>query len=847
VKGAWRERYVTMNKEEANKAFVEELSKQGYTGILIKDTAYDAGGEGKTISQVVIFNPENIQTKSQLTAAYEKAKAELSQPTEGKGPQDFKTAEEYVASKLKEVEELQKVASSFDKKKKLSLSDYAQQKKAQNDYGRAAAELSKKGEAGLISEWEAANKKPPTPPKPTAVSPGEEPESIIQKKKRVQSFIKKQKFQKVDNLRMAMKLPSIKKMSIEQIDTFDKELKKYQYEDVFLTKRQLETVDRTDLAGIKTLREARERLAKEVGVSVEELSKIQVSELDRYRYDVALAERNPFYNLMVEELHKNFIQSDITFLEFENTLNDLTNKARQSRERTLTKKLVPTDELVFKYLSSSDKAKITSEMTSAEIDLALFLQDKFASALEYLIEIEALKTGRENYITNIRRGSLEAFKEDGLVAAIKEMFDQYRQDAEVFNILDQNTGNILPLEKFFQFSMQRKGGIKPTKNVAKAASVYFRTLLKKKALDAFVPKIMIYTDSLTPTKTTPRGLEYDQSLRNFVKEWINSKKGRRPRLFLKQGGKMDLATTGVKAFVSIIDLGLNIPVGIAANVGETVANYAALGKKQTALGLIRLFSTQGKEIAKKYEGFIGRNVWDELREPSKNIGDKFATGMFGLFSSSSVRSNKIGLLGSLTEQEFETGNISPERLKDIRMNLARFRIQPGMKSIIESTTEGGILTQYKTWALPILRTVTSDISKIAKSISKGEPLGAREATELMRAIEITFVALVVMSLVGDDEKDESFSAQLLRKVRRESLTILGALDPEMILGTPRMFTFLKELGTSLKQLITLETYKSSGRKKELKGATGIKRLLTPRALKTFMPEDKKKTYQRRKR
>ena len=83
----WRERYVTMNKEEANKAFIQKLQGEGYDGVLIKDTAYDAEGEGKKISQVVIFNPENIKTSAQLTKEWEAAQKSK--------PQDYPTAEEY--------------------------------------------------------------------------------------------------------------------------------------------------------------------------------------------------------------------------------------------------------------------------------------------------------------------------------------------------------------------------------------------------------------------------------------------------------------------------------------------------------------------------------------------------------------------------------------------------------------------------------------------------------------------------------------------------------------------------------------------------------------------------------
>ncbi len=72
-RNSWRERYILDNKDEANRLFVEKLKKQGYKGILIKDTEYDAGGKGQTISQIVVFDPLDIKTEKQLTDIYNKA------------------------------------------------------------------------------------------------------------------------------------------------------------------------------------------------------------------------------------------------------------------------------------------------------------------------------------------------------------------------------------------------------------------------------------------------------------------------------------------------------------------------------------------------------------------------------------------------------------------------------------------------------------------------------------------------------------------------------------------------------------------------------------------------------
>jgi len=658
----------------------------------------------------------------------------------------------------------------------------------------------------------------------------------VQKRKDLAEYIKEKKFKRVDNLRKAAKLPPIKKMTGKQLDEFFKMLEPYKEGDVFLTQRQIETVDNTDLEGIRTLREAREKFAKEAGITVEQAMGIKVGLLDTVRSDIRLMKQNPLYKMLVELTHKAFVGSDMAFRNFEKKLEKLTIAARKSKDRTFADRLVPTDDLVFQYLEAEDKAALEEQMTKEELELAAYLQEEYAKALEYLIKKETLKTGIDNYVTNVRRGFFEALKGDGFIAAMKEMFDQYKKDEQIFNILDQATDQILPLEKFFQFAMKRTGNINPTKNVAKASSIYFQTFYKKIALDAIMPKMMIYVQAITPEKTTPSGkLEFDTSIKKFVKQWLNTKKGRKAQSgLMKQGGPIDIAIQGLKALITIWDLGINIPVQIAATVGETAAGYVTLGKRGMAKGIIRMNTKQGKKIADKYEGFTGKTMWRELLEPAKDIGDKTMTAVFGLFSSSATRMNKISLLGLMTEQEYKSGEISEQRLAEIKLEMGKMRIISGAKSIGEATTLGGVITQYKTWAVPIFATMSSDLVNLSKKVKKGEALGSEEFTRLRRAMEVTTAALLFGMALGDNDDDNSFVGQLLKKVRREALTIMGALQPTLWTAAPRMLQWIEQLGTAIEMIIKLEKYKE---KPGLKGVATLKRMFTPRMISMWLPSD----------
>lgn len=646
---------------------------------------------------------------------------------------------------------------------------------------------------------------------------------------------------KVENLQKALKLPTITNMTAQQLRDFDELLQQYKTGDEFLTVRQIETVDNTDLKGIKTLREARERLAVDVSkvwketVTGDDLKNIKVAPVaDRIAYDADLATKNPFYALMVNEWNKAYVKAEANYYATEKKINELTKKARASRKRSLADKLIPTDKVVFQYMETpdADKAKYAKDnkMTPEEMALADFMKKDYEVKRDYLVQMEVLKHYRQDYITHIRRGFLETWKEDNLITAFKELFEQYQQDEAVFNIMDGETGNILPLEKFFKYSMKRTGGLKPTNNVASAFLSYDKQFQKKLMLDSIVPKLDIYAHSITPKNKTPKGLEMDKTIRNFMTEWINTKKGRTTsRMALPQGSRSDIILRGLNGFLTIIDLGLNIPVGIASQFGEQISTYQALGTKGYSKGVVRLNSEKGKAFVKKHESFIGRSPWEELFDSTNTIGDQTLDAMFILFRDATIRANKIFTLGALTKEEYESGEISTERLAEIRNLMSTVRVVDEAKSIYGSTSVGGVFTKYKTWAIPHLLTTRRNIINLIRQFrEKGvtDIQKSPEAQQLLRMIMVTgTIAVVVGSAIDDD--DDSFTGRLLRKAYQDSMTQMGSLDPAVIMSVPRLLTFLEDVGTAISEIIRLEEYKSGEKKGTLKGDNKLYNTLSP--------------------
>jgi len=653
------------------------------------------------------------------------------------------------------------------------------------------------------------------------------------------NLVEQKRLQKVDNYRRALELPSIDKMTTDQLRQFAKLLEPFQNDDIFLTQRELETVDKTDLKGIKTWREARERLAKEAGVPIEELAKVKVAWNENFKWDSSLREQDPFFDLLVTKMNESMMGAEMKVHNVETMIYDLAKKAEKSRKRGIVERMIPQDELIFQYLEApqAEKNAVAQQMTPEQLRMAHFMNQYFSNALNYLIAIKTVEHGRQNYITHIRKSFMENMRDKGIKEAITGLFTAYQEDQIGFNILDDDTGNILPLEKFFQFSLHRTGELDPTKNVVRAFMTYVAMFEKKKAFDAIIPKLDIYTQSLTPVKYTPRGLEFDRSLKTFVNKWINNKKGRKISYdsAIRQGGVLDLGIRALRTITTIIDLGFYVPAQIINFMGEQITTMVPLGYKEYAKSIALMRTDKGKRILKKYEFFTERSLWEEFTAPGKEIQQRLMDGMFGLFHISTVAANKQFLLASMTKEEWANEELSPERLAKIKLDMGRFRAIPGANSLVGSTSIGGSAMQYKAWAVGPTRTLIKDITTMAGNLKKkeyGEAFTSEEAREIYRIVGTTMAVIAVTSLAGDDD-DDSFIGKMKTRAKREVFTLTQGMDPTFWLSW-RSLSYLTQLGTALKNLLFLEEYET---KEGLKGVNQLKKAVTPGMIRALPDEE----------
>jgi hypothetical protein len=699
-----------------------------------------------------------------------------------------------------------------------------------------------------------------------------------QAKAELMQVIRDQEFKKLDNYRKAKELPSISEMSADEMRDYADALRQFEVGDEFLTQRQLEVVENTDLAGIQTMREARKRLLKELkevtgrDVKLSEIDNMSATAFDKLEYDSALANKNPFYQLVVERTQKHILDGEARFLQVQQKVDDLARKANASRNRGVVEKakqaLVPRHTEIIQYLEApvEMKSEMAKQLTKEELDYANFVEQYYADAYDHLIAKKELQGSRfeDQYFTHTRKRFLEKLSDDGVVAAIKNVFDSQKDDLMVSNIIDQDTGKILPKQKFFQYTIRRGDDIDPSQNLTRTFLNYAKTFERKRMFDEMIPEIDIYTHSIAPKDLTDKGLEVDRTLKTFINEYLNNKKGRRTSFggLVKQNGPVDVAIRLGNMMVSLLDIGLNIGASTAASVGEQVMTYQAMGKIKYAkawkrrlwdTGLKRAKDKNAAKILKEAEPFIGRNVWTELAEPDTGVGDKIFKGMFGAFSQSSVEANKLFLLGSLTDAEMKAGKLSSDRLAKLKLEAGRWRdMGSDVKSIAGSTSVGEMVTKYKGWAVPIMRTTSADVMSIVRKVKNKEvkeAITSKEAAELYRAIEMSAVVVGLGSYVIGNAEDDSFVGKLKSRVYREAMTFLGGIDPTVFLATPRLLSFAQGLAENLKKIAMLETYDEDsrwGQKGQLKGVKGIQRQITPAAARQFMSNESKTTKDARK-
>lgn len=656
----------------------------------------------------------------------------------------------------------------------------------------------------------------------------------------VKSLIQDRRFKddSENNLRKALKLPTITKMSASQAEVYFKALEMYEEGDTFLTQRQLETIHRTNWGNVKTEREMFAKVFADTGISRENLQNVKVDDMQKYKNWLVLSRSNPMFAWLVDSRFKMELETEAALIPFEEEMNAVINKARKSRTRSFTARvrqlIAPMDELVFGYIESENKEQysLENDMTKEEVEAANFLMARlFLPAKDYMSTEYAMAT-RENYITHIRRGVGEAFiqtlgevQEDGSTAgvtkairvAVSEIFASQKEQEIKFTILQGQTGKTVAFEKWFQFSLPRTGGLAPSKNVARASLAYARAYYKKKSLDRLVPEVQAMLKVQEQVKGyTERGLPNDPTVRSFVNEFLNDAKGRHVELLVKQGGTGEAILRVGVAWTAFKFLGFRPVLGMVNFIGEFVGTIRATTTREKWAGIRRTLEVQkSHRVNQNGKYFTERNPLLELFAPEYEITTRVKNAAMVLFSMATYFNNRFYLRAKMTEEEWHNELMNDDRMLVIVKEMSKWRkTNYYISSMAGNTAEGSVFSQFATWAFPMVTTTLSDLYQM-KETYKTE--GAKKAMTSEDAISfgktmatmgtLMFIAMAIKALDPDDDDERD----IWFYVTREMNTMIGAFSVlyDLEARAPAL-SQLYDLLEVVQQLLTQDTYKKDG-------------------------------------
>lgn len=664
----------------------------------------------------------------------------------------------------------------------------------------------------------------------------------------VRAALKVKAINREHNIRALAKLPAIGKMTSGELMRYFEILGQYEKGDTALTPKKIKALETTVLAGAKTFREVMEKASEKLNVTFAELEASQKGEFDIFTYDTPLARENAMYKFMVEQVKVAEMIENAKYHAMRDKMYELGAKALASRKRGLIGRMTATQPEVMQYLEATreEKAILEGFLTPEEMEFAQFLEAAYAEAYEYLRQTGELQNSRfeEGYMFHSKRPISEmlvGIKDIGWKKTLSEFLTRWKVDETKFSVTNSD-GTALGMRKFFKQTLFRSGELTPTKNVIKAADTYFSQLAKKKALDRAVPTVETLADSLAVESAdqSESSQQRRKQLGKFIDIYLNAKKGQWVMTGVEQGGKIDAAIRALNGFLSIRYIAAHYPLQFAAVIGETTAKTIHLGTRGMIKAHYRkLVSAQGKAILKKYEHFTGDPLLKARKQPGRTIDDSIGTILYGIFEWNRVNTMQDILLAGMTDAEFKAGEISAERLAELKIKAGRWIDVTGAKSVFGSSSFGAINTKFKGWAIPVISTLvgTNDGSvwALARTISRqGDPnkrLTMEQGHELRRIAMTVALATYAASSALNDEDDDSQLGQFIRYAIRELSLAAQALSPLTIFGFVTggvAATFLGRVALNIGLLIKLEEYQDINRE-GLKGWEGLKRQFTPAA------------------
>lgn len=348
----------------------------------------------------------------------------------------------------------------------------------------------------------------------------------------------------------------------------------------------------------------------------------------------------------------------------------------------LARKLAPQNKEIFQAMSGQQV-----DLTKEEAGVVAYLRNFFKKVAKDL-ELEKV---RKNYVTHMEKPLLEKMLTEGPIEAALSLFKSDKPLNIPVNVMLE-LDNIIGGEKFFKYVLERKGGLRPSTNLRRVLHGYSSLYETKKALDAILPEGQAITQLLLKDKSA-----------KWLKRYLQNLKGRgldHDFRFGKMGWISRLADQIVSlGYIKLLALNWqsalkNVLAGESNSFAYQDISKFLLGKQRFILQPIRVFE-MGQEFG-IFDGTYTDYATQGLDKLQK-LGDLMMIGQ----QAGEIEIRGSLFAGELTPEEWTSGNISPERIREIKNTIA---ITQGIFSKTESplllqTWYGRMFFQMNRWRI----------------------------------------------------------------------------------------------------------------------------------------------------
>lgn len=485
----------------------------------------------------------------------------------------------------------------------------------------------------------------------------------------------------------------------EQLKVVLENMKKLSTGDRFLTEKQL--IGLEDY--LQTFENKRLVTQRELTVRFGENKEILDGFITKHIPDTAfptvdVKEGHPIITEVVDEADYYIRLANKEVTRVNKEIDDLMIKAEKTG-RELGKRKVEIGDAIFKEMSGM-KVVLTPE----EKAVANYLKNYFEKARKDI----GLEKYRKNYITNIEKTFLEKLKANSwnLIDTIKKYTTK---DGSIPIDLMLALDNIVGSEKFFRFALERKGGINPTTNIRRIVEQYTRILETKKALDIILPKGQAVMQLFLQKRSAVWMKRYLQNLKGRALDY-NFKSGKGS--WISKGAERIIDFGYIRLLAFNYRSAIKNIIGGEANslVYQTFTKYLT-GKKRLLMNPKQSF----KVIAQS--GLLDGSYYDLVRSNFISKSKRMVNmALYGGMEGAEFEIRGSYFLGELTEAEFATGYITPERFRKILDDVA---ITQGIYTKTESplfvqTTLGRSVMQFGRWKITnmnLIRRVSAGAKK----------------------------------------------------------------------------------------------------------------------------------------